>query len=235
MDNMKIYNQVREVPFEAKKEITAGRLKGFTDIEPMWRIQKLTELYGPCGTGWWAELLKKEIVYDELTKQKAAFVDINLYVVDPETGVVSHPIFGTGGSSFVAQENKGPYLSDECYKMAYTDAISVAAKALGFGANTYWGRGSKYTNKTVEEKQDKPEEKPQKQAPAQKPAKQAEQPQEKPKPKMAAPGTIEYIEQIATKEQISELRKKYGESLERMTQDTAAKAIARIREVNGIE
>lgn len=52
---------------------------------------------------------------------------------------------------------------------------------------------------------------------------------------MAAPGTIEYIEQIATKEQISELRKKYGESLERMTQDTAAKAIARIREVNGIE
>lgn len=51
-DNMRIYNAVREVPKEAQKPITAGRLKGMTDINPMWRIKKLTELFGPCGVGW---------------------------------------------------------------------------------------------------------------------------------------------------------------------------------------
>ena len=46
MNNMEIFDLVREVPDEAKKQITAGRLKGMTDISPMWRIQKLTELFG---------------------------------------------------------------------------------------------------------------------------------------------------------------------------------------------
>ena len=51
-DNLYIYNQGRQVPQEAQKEIKAGRLKGMKDINPMWRIKKLTELFGPCGVGW---------------------------------------------------------------------------------------------------------------------------------------------------------------------------------------
>lgn len=50
-DNMRIYDAVRAVPEEAKRAITAGRLKGKTDINPMWRIKALTELFGPCGDG----------------------------------------------------------------------------------------------------------------------------------------------------------------------------------------
>ena len=38
----------------------------------------------------------------------------------------------------MAKEKNGPYTSDECFKMALTDAISVACKALGFGADVYW-------------------------------------------------------------------------------------------------
>lgn len=138
MDNMKFYNMGREVPSEAKKSIGAGRLKGMTDINPMWRIKRLTEMFGPCGIGWWYEITDKQILCDEITKQKAAFVDILLFFKDPESGKDSHGIPGTGGSSFVAQESKGAYLSDECYKMALTDAISVAAKALGIGADVYF-------------------------------------------------------------------------------------------------
>lgn len=140
MDNMKLYNVGREVPNEAKKPINAGRLKGMTDINPMWRIKRLTEMFGPCGVGWWYEITDKQIVCDELTKQKAAFVDILLFYKDPESGKDSHGIPGTGGSSFVAQESKGAYLSDECFKMALTDAISVAAKALGIGADVYFDK-----------------------------------------------------------------------------------------------
>ena len=138
MDNMKIYNQARSVPAEAKKAITAGRLKGMTDVNPMYRIKRLTEMFGPCGIGWWYEITDKQIVFDELSNQKAAFVDILLYFVDPETGAISHGIPGTGGGSFVAQERNGAYMSDECYKMALTDALSVACKALGIAADVYW-------------------------------------------------------------------------------------------------
>ena len=146
MEKLEIYEQARAVPAEAKKNIAAGRLKGMTDINPMWRIKKLTELFGPCGVGWWYEIVDKHLAADEFTKQVAAFVDINLYYVDPESGRESHGIPGTGGASFVAQERNGAYMSDECYKMALTDAISVAAKALGIGADVYWEKDrSKYS------------------------------------------------------------------------------------------
>lgn len=154
MDNMKIYEAARVVPQEALKTIQAGRLKGMSDINPMFRIKRLTEMFGPCGVGWWYEITQKEITFDEITNQKCAFVDINLYYTDPETGHDSHAIPGTGGASFVATERNGPYMSDECYKMALTDAISVAAKALGVAADVYYKNDrSKYTKDTVETEQ----------------------------------------------------------------------------------
>lgn len=52
IDNLKIYNLLATTPNEARKEIGAGRLKGMTDINPMWRIKKLTETFGMCGVGW---------------------------------------------------------------------------------------------------------------------------------------------------------------------------------------
>lgn len=146
MDNMKFYNKVRFVPSDALKTISAGRLKGFSDINPMWRIKALTETFGPCGIGWWYEITDKRLVPDETTKQVAAFMDILLFYKDPETGEASHGIPGTGGSSFVAQERNGAYMSDECFKMALTDAISVAAKSIGVAADVYYANDrSKYT------------------------------------------------------------------------------------------
>ena len=50
-DNLKLYNAVRSVPAEAQKKINGGRLKGMTDINPMWRIKTLTEQFGVCGVG----------------------------------------------------------------------------------------------------------------------------------------------------------------------------------------
>ena len=135
MENLAIYNAVRSVPDSAKRRIEAGRLKGKTDINPMWRIKALTETFGPCGFGW------KYVITDKRLEQGAngevaAFMDIVLFV--KADGVWSDAIPGTGGSAFVAKEKNGPYTSDECFKMALTDAISVACKALGFGADVYW-------------------------------------------------------------------------------------------------
>lgn len=138
MENMEIYTRVMETPKTALKPISAGRLKGMSDINPMYRIQKLTETFGPCGFGWKYTITNKEIM-DGANGEKIAIVDIDLYV--KWNGEWSEAIPGTGGSSFIANERNGAYTSDECYKMALTDALSVACKALGIGADVYWTAG----------------------------------------------------------------------------------------------
>ena len=143
MENLGIYESVRQVPQSAQRAIQAGRLKGKTDINPMWRIKALTEQFGPCGIGWKYTITDKRLE-NGANNEVSAFVDIDLYIkVDGEW---SDAIPGTGGSAFVASERNGLYTSDECFKMALTDAISVACKALGFGADVYWAKDvTKYT------------------------------------------------------------------------------------------
>jgi hypothetical protein len=142
MSNMDIYDSFRATPKEAQKEIAGGRLRGFTDINPMYRIQKLTEKFGPCGIGWYYEPVKKWI--ERAGDEIMAFVDINLFI--KVGGEWSKPISGTGGSALYAMEKGGLKASDECFKMATTDAISVACKQLGIGADVYWKAGeSKYS------------------------------------------------------------------------------------------
>lgn len=144
VDNMYYYELGRSVPDTAKKTIQGGRLHGKTEINPMWRIKKLTEMFGPCGIGWYYRSVREWMeTYD---KTVVAFVKIELYV--KVGGEWSMPIQGTGGSTFVELQKGSPYVSDECFKMATTDAISVACKQLGIGADVYWNQdGTKYARK----------------------------------------------------------------------------------------
>lgn len=145
MGNLDLYEKVREVPDNAKKAISGGRLNGMTDINPMWRIKTLTEQFGVCGIGWKPEIVRTWLDNGE-NGEISANVEIKLYVkVD---GQWSDPIPGVGGSMFVSKEKSGLYTDDECYKKAYTDALSVACKALGIGADVYFAKDStKYDSK----------------------------------------------------------------------------------------
>ena len=87
---------------------------------------------------------------------RLAFVDINLYIKNGDKW--SMPIFGTGGNIFARYvkgkgDNTGyTKVSDECYKMATTDALSVAMKQLGVGADVYSGfEDSKYRNPSTQQ------------------------------------------------------------------------------------
>lgn len=142
MNNLDIYETGRAVPPEAQKSFNNGRFSG-TDINPMWRIKKLTEMFGACGVGWYYDIVSERA--EEHGGMTIAVVDLNLYIkVDGEW---SKPIYGTGGNTIVTAKGA---VSDEGYKMALTDALSVACKALGIGADVYFSKDkTKYTASTV--------------------------------------------------------------------------------------
>ena len=148
-DNLHIYRQVRSVPEDAQKPFKSSWGKKLTEINSMWRLQKLTELFGPCGEGWFTEVTRQERV-DFPNGEICVFTDINLYLKDTKTGRWSKPIRGTGGNRLVLKNADGLFIDDEAYKKAYTDALGIACKALGFGADIYWGRNdSKYDSGTA--------------------------------------------------------------------------------------
>lgn len=144
MENLEIYNQLRNVPKEAQKQFSNGRFSG-TDINPMWRIKKMTETFGVCGFGWYVEIANRHLEKSPDGNTAAAFISINLYVkIDGEW---SKPIYGEGGNTFSTLTSKGyAQTSDEAFKMAYTDAFSNATKQLGLGADIWFERDvTKYT------------------------------------------------------------------------------------------
>ena len=156
-DNLAIYQAVRAVPTEAQKAFNNGRFSG-TDINPMWRIKVLTEQFGPCGIGWYYTI-DKLWLDNGAEGNITANAQISLYVkVDGEW---SMPIQGLGGNTFVTKTATRTTTSDEGYKMALTDAISVSAKALGIGADIYFATDrTKYsqTESAIATKTDKKDE-----------------------------------------------------------------------------
>jgi len=149
-DNLKLWDAVKRPPQSALKTIKGGRLTGMTDISPQWRYQAMTEQFGPCGIGWKFEI-KRTWLEAGTDGQQVAFVEVGLCInMELETSSPrwSDPIPGIGGSMYIAKESSGLRTSDEAFKMATTDALSVAMKMLGVGADIYMGLydGSKYTD-----------------------------------------------------------------------------------------
>jgi hypothetical protein len=138
--SLKYYDLLKDVPDSSLREIQAGRLKGKSDINPQWRIQKLTEVFGVCGIGW-KFTVEKQWIEPTATGETACFVNINLFVKIED--IWSDGIPGNGGSMFIANERNGPFVSDECFKMATTDAIGTAAKMLGLASDVYMGLKNK--------------------------------------------------------------------------------------------
>jgi len=143
-ENLKIWNKLKQPPASALKTIKGGRLKGMTDVNPQFRYQTMTETFGLCGVGWKYDIEK--LWLETAGEQVCAFAEIKLYTRSTLEDVWNDPIPGIGGSMLVAKEKHGPYVSDEAYKMAVTDALSVAMKMIGMAADIYAGLwdGSKY-------------------------------------------------------------------------------------------
>jgi hypothetical protein len=154
-NNLKKWDQWSQPPAIALKPFKNGTFSG-TDINPMWRIKVLTQTYGEVGFGWYFTIDKQWMETCHKSDTMKCFVIVSLYVKQDDEW--SKPIQGTGGNEFSGTvKEKKDYktdkvtrpayqkTSDECYKMATTDALGSACKCLGIGAAIYWEKGSKYT------------------------------------------------------------------------------------------
>ena len=206
MDKMAIYNAVRNVPENAKKGFNNGSFSG-TDINPMWRLKTLTEQFGPCGAGWYYEVVSERC--EEHHDMTMAIVDIKLYwnvTGDWANPTWSAPVYGTGGNKLVTTTKSGMKSSDEGYKMALTDALSVACKALGIGADVYFEKDatSKYSEYYTQ-----------------------------PKPQMTVTrkptsAMLTVLDNKTTDEQKAKLRDTYGENYERLDFETCDRLLKKL-------
>lgn len=143
------WDELARPPQTALKEITGGRLKGMTDINPQWRYKAMHDAYGPCGEGWKYDVVR---IWTESGQdgQIFMFAQVAVQVKNGEHWADSIP--GIGGSMLIEKDKYGLHHNDEAPKMAVTDALSVALKMLGVGADIYMGRwdGSKYKDPHVQ-------------------------------------------------------------------------------------
>ena len=143
MNNLIVWNLVKQAPQEFLKKIDFGYLKGKTDINPQWRLMAMTQAFGIVGHGWTYRIVR---TWSEKggDGQVMAFAEVAVKTkYDNQWG---EEFFGIGGSTIVELAKGNLKSNDEGYKMAVTDALSVAFKAVGVAADIYMGNydGSKY-------------------------------------------------------------------------------------------
>jgi len=127
-EQQELWQKLRK-PFdkEAYKEVSFGQRK-FTAIDAYHIIERLTDVFGLCGTGWGVEVERFE-----QDKDNIAAVGFIWYVVGDDTMPAKVRAVGDGK---VMSGNIA-----EGMKKATTNLISKAASYIGIGLSVYQGLG----------------------------------------------------------------------------------------------
>ena len=148
----RFYLQARP-PKEALNTIQFGKLKGKSDINPQWRIEALTDVFGLCGVGWYYEIMAIDYQDVQATGERMVYVTVGIHVKQ-EDGTWSAPVIGIGGDFTIIKDKNGIHGNDEAFQMALTDAIGKAAKCVGIANDIYRGKyDSKYGWRDEHEKE----------------------------------------------------------------------------------
>lgn len=151
-DNMRIWETLGKTdPKETKQFTRAGGFRG-TAIRPMWANRRMTEFFGPCGSGWG----QTEPQFQVINADEEIMVYCTVGVWYLQDGERKGPVFGVGGDKVLIKGKEGTRTSDEAFKAAYTDAIGNATKFIGVGADVHMGLfdDNKYVQSMKEEFKD---------------------------------------------------------------------------------
>ncbi|MDX3973248.1 hypothetical protein [Shinella sp.] len=152
MENTALWDKLGKTDPKHTKEFTrGGGFKG-TAIKPMFSYRRLTEEFGPCGTGWGVGEPSFQVVNGD-NREILVFCTVSgWYVLNDERRTV----YGVGGDKIVShikanEKFKRPERwenDDEAFKKAFTDALTNAFKLVGVGADVHMGMfdDNKYVN-----------------------------------------------------------------------------------------
>lgn len=132
MSNTELWDDLGKTdPAHTKGFNRAGGFKG-TAVKPMWVLRRLTETFGPCGTGWGVGEPSFQVV--QADKETLVYCTVSAWHGDP-----SKTLWGVGGDKVVTARSSGAFCDDEAFKKAFTDAIMNAFKFIGVAADVHMG------------------------------------------------------------------------------------------------
>jgi hypothetical protein len=139
-DNLRFWNQLKRTDPRATKPFARpGGFRG-TQIDPTWRIQMMTETFGPVGQGWGYEQL------DWTVAERMVFICVRVWYRDPASGDQCWTGPQWGGSEMIRKRAGLEAPDDECFKMSMTDALGKCLLQIGVAADVHLGQfdDSKY-------------------------------------------------------------------------------------------
>lgn len=149
MNHLDIWHKVKQVPPQFLKPIGFGKLKGKSDINPQWRLMAMTQAFGQVGHGWTYRIVR---TWSEPHPNGSVMCFAEVAVKTKIDGEWGEEFGGIGGSEIIESNKNGLQSNDDGYKMAVTDALSVAFKAVGVASDIYLGNfdGVKYARETTQ-------------------------------------------------------------------------------------
>ena len=140
-NNMDLWDRLKRTDPKATKPFKrAGGFSG-AQIDPYYRYQLMTEVFGPCGKGWGYELTAP------IFSDGMVFIGATVWYIDEETKEKHWSGMQYGGDVLhIVNRDGKSRANDEALKMAVTDAVGKAVSILGLGADIYMGQfdDSKY-------------------------------------------------------------------------------------------
>ena len=133
---MTLWNQVCVTDPAAVKSITGKQYKG-NSPKPYWIIQRATEVFGPCGTGWGVEVVNERFErFGDAESLHIALIRV-WYELDGKRGQIEQ--MGQTRSSYVT--SAGKFIVDEdAPKKSVTDGMVKCLSMLGFAGDIFSGQ-----------------------------------------------------------------------------------------------
>lgn len=157
--NTALWDELKHTdPSHTKPFSRPGGFKG-TAIKPMWSYLRMTEKFGPCGTGWGIGNPVFQVV--SAGDESLVFCTVTVWYEKP-----TNVLYGVGGDKVAGKNSSGVRTDDEAFKKAFTDGVTNALKMIGVGADVHLGQfdDNKYVNdmkaKFGEDETSKPENQP---------------------------------------------------------------------------
>ncbi|HVS78441.1 MAG TPA: hypothetical protein VHE11_15990 [Steroidobacteraceae bacterium] len=132
--HLRFWDKLKRTDPRATKPFTrSGGFRG-TQIDPAWRLQIMTEIFGPVGEGWGYEQLEWTV------QERMIFACVRVWYRDPQTGATHFTGPQWGGTELVRRRRDGSEEpNDEAFKMSVTDALGKCLLQIGLAADIYLG------------------------------------------------------------------------------------------------